>query len=346
MHISQGVYRCESIQMTLESCSNMRLSIAMATYNGAEYIEAQLESLLAQTLQPYELIVCDDGSNDATLEILEAFEKKVPFSVRIFRNIENIGHERNFGKAIDLCTGDLIFLCDQDDVWFPSKLEKIEKIFRARKSILLVVNDAEITDGYLNPTGRTVFGQSKAAGVFGPKGKSLTLGCATAFRAELRSLISPVPALEYGHDSWIHDFIHIMDGRYVLGEELQFYRRHGNNVSNWAFDGSEKASMKTVMRPSAGKDLRPAYEKRIVTLELMTFRIRGLGHEGYRKFGAPTSYADVLLELKHAVNALNSRKLMFEYGWVKRKTLAIKMWLKGDYRYFLGWKSFAKDLVR
>ena len=346
MYVSQGIYCSESIQMTSGQSGNMRLSIAMATYNGADYIGEQLESLFKQTRQPHELIVCDDGSNDATLELLEEFKKRVPFAVRIFRNKENIGHERNFGKAIDLCAGDLIFLCDQDDVWFPSKLEVIEKIFRANKNILLVVNDAEITDGYLNPTGRTVFGQSKAAGVFGQNGKSLTLGCATAFRAELRSLISPVPALEYGHDSWIHDFTHIIDGRYVLDEELQFYRRHGKNVSNWVFDGSERASMKAVMRPSAGKDLRPAYEKRIATLELMTVRVRDLGQEGYGKLNASTSYANVLLELKHAISALNNRKLIFTYGWARRKLLAIGMWSKGDYRYFLGWKSFLKDLLR
>lgn len=324
----------------------MKLSIAMATYNGAQYLQEQLDSILAQARLPDELVVCDDVSNDATIEILGRFKKVAPFTVRIFQNVENLGHEKNFGKAIDLCEGDLIFLSDQDDVWLPSKLASVEDIFNKRKGVLLVINDAEITDGTMQPTGRTVFDQTRAAGVIGENGKSLTLGCATAFRSELRSLISPVPALDYGHDSWIHDFTHMIGGRYVLEQTLQFYRRHGNNVSNWAFDGSARATMQNVVKPSAGKDLRPAYEKRMATLDLMTNRLNSLGTAAYTKLGTLIPFSDVLSELKRAKGALSRRKHMFEYGWLSRKVVAIDMLLRGEYRYFLGWKSFAKDLLR
>lgn len=324
----------------------MKLSIAMATYNGAKFIQEQLDSISTQTQQPYELVVCDDGSNDETIEILERFKKNVRFRVRIFRNDVNLGHEKNFGKAIDLCVGDVIFLCDQDDTWFSSKLETVQDVFNSDSGILLVINDAEITDGNMLPTGRTVFGQTRAAGVIGENGKSLTLGCATAFRSELRSLISPVPALDYGHDSWIHDFTHMIGGRYVLKQTLQFYRRHGNNVSNWAFDGSARATMQNVVKPSAGKDLRPAYEKRIATLELMIVRLTSLGPLAYSKLGHLKPFSDVLSELKRAMGAISRRKHIFEYGWMSRKILAVNMLMRGEYRYFLGWKSFAKDFLR
>lgn len=324
----------------------MKLSIAMATYNGANFIQEQLDSFLAQTRLPDELVVCDDGSNDATIEILERFKQDAPFSVRIFQNDENLGHQLNFGKAIDLCEGDVVFLCDQDDVWFPSKLATVQDVFNNENGMLLVINDAEITDGAMQPTGRTVFGQTRAAGVIGENGKSLTLGCATAFRSELRSLISPMPTLVYGHDSWIHDFTHMIGGRYVLEQTLQFYRRHGKNVSNWAFDGSARATMQNVVKPSAGKDLRPAYEKRMATLDLMIVRLTSLGSAAYAKLGVLKPFSDVLSELNCAKNALSRRKLMFEYGWVGRKVVAVNMLLRGEYRYFLGWKSFAKDLLR
>lgn len=324
----------------------MQISIAMATYFGAKYLQEQLDSFLAQTRLPDELVICDDGSNDSTIEILERFKKIAPFTVRIFQNAENLGHEKNFGKAIDLCEGDVIFLCDQDDVWFPSKIAAVEDIFIKQVGTLLVINDAAITDGILNPTGRTVFGQTKDAGVIGDNGKSLTLGCATAFRAVLRSLISPVPALDYGHDSWIHDFAHMINGRYVLQETLQFYRRHGKNVSNWAFDGSARATMQNVIKPSAGVDLRSAYQKRMSTLDLMLIRLNSLGSLAYAKIGTVSPYLGVLSEIQHAKDALIRRKLMFEYGWWGRKLLAINMWLRGDYRHFLGWRSFVKDLLR
>jgi glycosyltransferase involved in cell wall biosynthesis len=326
--------------------SDLKLSIAMTTYNGAKYLKEQLNSFLSQTVIPSELVVCDDGSSDETVAILDSFKSASPFPVRVFKNEKNLGHEKNFGKVIDLCSGDIIFLSDQDDVWFPTKLARVSSIFISKPGVLLVINDAEITNGAGLPTGRTVFSQTKAAGVIGASGKSLTLGCATAFRSELRSLISPVPALEYGHDSWIHDFTHMVGGRYVLEETQQFYRRHGGNVSNWAFDGSAVATMQAVLSPSAGQDLRPAYAKRVSTLELMSKRLTSLGGMEYARFGTSRPFLKVLTDLERAKTALNRRKLMFELGWFRRKLVAINMLLLGEYRYFLGWKSFAKDIFR
>src|SRR5215217_2190591 len=100
----------------------MRISIAMATYNGAGYLQEQLESFLSQTRQPDELIVCDDGSGDATLDILERFRQSVPFAVQIHRNETRLGFTKNFEKALLKCSGDLVFLSDQDDVWFAPKV--------------------------------------------------------------------------------------------------------------------------------------------------------------------------------------------------------------------------------
>ena len=323
----------------------MKLSIAMATYNGAQYLQEQLDSFLAQTRLPDELVVCDDGSEDATIKILELFRDNAPFNVRIFQNSDNLGHERNFGKVIDLCEGDVIFLSDQDDVWLASKLSSIENVFNTKKWALLVINDAEIANNAMRPFGRTVLGQTRAAGIIGENCKSLTLGCATAFRSELRSLISPVPALDYAHDSWIHDFTHMLCGRYVLKQTLQLYRRHGNNASNWAFDSFARASMQDLISLSDGQDLRPAYEKRIAALELMARRLNSLGSDAYATLGILKPFSDVLFEINCAINALNQRKYMFEYGWVKRKILAVTMLLRGDYRHFIGWKSFTKDLL-
>ena len=103
----------------------MRISIALCTYNGDPYLSELLESLAGQDFRPCELVVCDDGSTDSTLSILNEFEHVAPFPIRIFNNTENLGVIKNFEKALSLCTGDYIAPCDQDDIWQPEKLERL-----------------------------------------------------------------------------------------------------------------------------------------------------------------------------------------------------------------------------
>ena len=99
----------------------MNISIAMATYNGEKYIKEQLQSLSNQTSLPFELVVGDDGSTDATLDILKEFCAHAPFPVRIHQNQANLGFARNFLDTARRCKGDWIAFCDQDDVWLPDK---------------------------------------------------------------------------------------------------------------------------------------------------------------------------------------------------------------------------------
>src|SRR5690349_15385572 len=105
----------------------MRISVAMATYNGAPFLPEQLQSLAAQTLPPFELVVCDDGSTDRTIQILREFATSAPFPVRIHENSERLGFGDNFLKAAALCQGDWIAFCDQDDIWLPHKLETVAR---------------------------------------------------------------------------------------------------------------------------------------------------------------------------------------------------------------------------
>src|ERR1017187_10286490 len=97
------------------------VSIAMATYNGEKFLSKQLESFSCQTLMPDELVVCDDGSRDGTLAILEAYAAEAQFPVRIIKNDTNLGYSANFAKATSLCKGEIILFSDQDDIWFDDK---------------------------------------------------------------------------------------------------------------------------------------------------------------------------------------------------------------------------------
>ena len=89
-----------------------RVSVALCTYNGAQYLKEQLESIASQTVLPYELVVCDDCSSDDTVAILKVFAGRVSFLVRVVVNREKLGSTKNFEQAIRLCEGDLIVLSD------------------------------------------------------------------------------------------------------------------------------------------------------------------------------------------------------------------------------------------
>src|SRR5690554_1467232 len=98
------------------------ISIALASYNGEKYIKEQLDSILNQTIQDFEIVVCDDASTDNTWEILQQYEAKDK-RFKIFRNEQNLGFKKNFEKAISHCKGEYIALSDQDDIWIENHLE-------------------------------------------------------------------------------------------------------------------------------------------------------------------------------------------------------------------------------
>lgn len=142
----------------------MKISIAMASYNGEKYIKGQLDSFLAQTRLPDELIITDDCSTDRTEVIVREFEEVAPFKVIFHRNEKNLGYCGNFNAALMKTTGDIVFLSDQDDVWFPEKIETMVGLAEKNPDMLVLMNDTELTDGDLNSVGLTKLGQIKSAG--------------------------------------------------------------------------------------------------------------------------------------------------------------------------------------
>ena len=90
----------------------MKVSVAMCTYNGHQYIKEQLLSILEQTIPIDEIIICDDGSKDATIQIIIEYMNAYPGVIKLIKNSQNLGYTKNFEKAICLCSGDIIFLAD------------------------------------------------------------------------------------------------------------------------------------------------------------------------------------------------------------------------------------------
>lgn len=121
----------------------MILSVAMCTFNGEKYIAEQLESILSQQFPVDEIIICDDGSTDKTVEIIEDFQKSAPL-IKLYRNPENLGVIKNFEKAINLCQDGIVMLCDQDDIWFKNKTEKIKNYFETNVDKKAVFHNLEL----------------------------------------------------------------------------------------------------------------------------------------------------------------------------------------------------------
>ncbi len=109
-------------ELKTELKAGLRVSVVLCTYNGTRFLQKQLQSLRDQTLQPFELVVCDDQSTDSTLQLLESFRQEVSFPVHVMVNEVNLGSTRNFEQALQRASGEFLALCDQDDIWFPEKL--------------------------------------------------------------------------------------------------------------------------------------------------------------------------------------------------------------------------------
>ena len=108
----------------------MTVSVCMGTYNGETYIEQQLNTILRQTKAPEEVILCDDGSTDNTVSIIERFIRKngLDGKWKLYRNKINKGYPSNFYYACSLCNEEIVFLADQDDIWKNDKIEKMCRV--------------------------------------------------------------------------------------------------------------------------------------------------------------------------------------------------------------------------
>jgi glycosyltransferase involved in cell wall biosynthesis len=215
-------------------------SVALCTYNGAAYLPEQLESIAAQRRPPEELVVRDDASEDDTAAVVHDFAARAPFPVRFERNTERLGSTRNFDGAIAACTGDLIALADQDDVWRPDKLSTIERCFHDNPGVGLVFSDADLVDAALNPIGarlwarigfdhgRQRFWRARGALAALVPGRTVT-GATMAFRSTFRALVLPTPEgiVPMIHDGWIALAIAAVAGVAFIEEPLVAYRQHG-----------------------------------------------------------------------------------------------------------------------
>ncbi|MEP6869363.1 MAG: glycosyltransferase family 2 protein, partial [Novosphingobium sp.] len=226
------------------------VSIALTTYNGARFLREQLASLLAQTRLPDELVVGDDRSSDGTLALLQDFVARAPFPVRITVNARNLGPTRNFAETVLRCRSEVIFLCDQDDVWKPEKLAAVLAHRAANPGAWLITHDAALVDAEGRPLGLTMATQIERAGDEPARG--LIAGCCMAIDARLAALYDPVPRMGE-HDSWLAYTADLLGLRSYLPQPLIDYRRHGSNVSQSFMSDTRPATRWTRLRDRGRK---------------------------------------------------------------------------------------------
>ncbi len=322
----------------------MRISIAMATYNGAQYLQEQLDSFLCQTRLPDELVVCDDRSIDATVDILEAFRTQAPFAVHIYLNDTNLGHVKNFERTMSRCTGDIVFLSDQDDVWLPSKLETVAQKFLASPEVLAVTNDASLVDEKLRDSGLTMNGQFSALGLTHTR---YLYGCCAAIRGSLLPLLLPIPNVStFRHDTWLRDVVTRLEGRETIDETLQYHRRHGNNASGFLVTKTTPVNRLDLARAFKDQDPRVGCQIRLRELEALRERIDGQGKATLVALGLGMKIPHALQSIDFEVAAVESRLRLLKRSRLKRALPAVLMYARGQYSYFTGWRSLAKDVYR
>ncbi|MFM6948612.1 MAG: glycosyltransferase family 2 protein [Aquirufa sp.] len=217
------------------------ISVALCTYNGEKFLEQQLTSILNQTMMVSEVVVFDDGSKDASLEILQNFKASAPFPVLIHQNEKNLGSSKNFENCMAACQGEFIFLCDQDDIWDRHKVEKQIAYLNEHPDQDAVFSNAIMINQLGVPTGKTSFEQIEFVDELQDqwnKGFAFDLllrgyivtGATLAIRSKIIPEILPVPQIidELIHDGWIAIYLSMNHRIGFLTDRLIKYREHAS----------------------------------------------------------------------------------------------------------------------
>ena len=204
------------------------VSVALPVYNGAQYLAEQLESILNQLEPTDEVVAAYQQCGDASLEILQSFQQRDQ-RVKIYVN-QQTGVTANFNLAIAKCTGDYIFISDQDDVWLPNKRTRVVAALK-ESGADLVVHNAVHTDAELNPQEHNFFEiYPIGPGVWHNIVKPRMSGCCMAFTRAYQKKLLPLPEI-YGYDQWVNVLAECCGTVVYLEDVLLLHRLHGDNVT-------------------------------------------------------------------------------------------------------------------
>lgn len=299
------------------------VSVAMATYNGCKYIREQLDSIVKQSILPEEIVIRDDGSTDQTMDIIDEYKKQYPnISWNVCRNETNLGYVKNFMETIKNCAGDIIILCDQDDVWRLDKIERTIEFFKDPK-VLSLHGEIDIIDeqGEVIEKGRLGYANQKEYVPLNVFFRHIYYcGMSSAFRNELTPMMLQMDLdVLPTHDWLVHAVAVCKEGFYKSSEVLSYRRFHGDNVAL-----------------NLNKGDREGIQQRIGVVEYYC-RHYELLNTIYEKFGAKEKERT----LAHMIYKVNSKRV--EY--LREKSIWKAVSNLKNLKYYPTKKAFFSDLL-
>jgi glycosyltransferase involved in cell wall biosynthesis len=255
----------------------MIISVALCTCNGESFLYDQLESILSQSLSVNEIVICDDYSTDNTLELVHFYIDKYPGLIHLYQNKKSLGTIKNFEKAISLTKGDLIFLADQDDIWYPDKVEKMVSYFKANKKCKLLFTNGDLINDKgekLNSTlwekwkfdeeKKAIWNVNELAFRDMVSGDNKITGATVCFDKILKSVIFPFEfPFGYWHDNWLGVHSAATEGLFFIEDSLIQYRIHQNQQvglsSSVSYSVNFRANKKFISKEKYLKKLRKKY---------------------------------------------------------------------------------------
>lgn len=206
-----------------------KVSVAMATYNGEQYIRTQINTILDNLQENDELVISDDGSTDKTINIIKEIDDS---RIKLIEGPKK-GLKKNFENAIENTTGDYIFLSDQDDIWMKDKVDIVFRTFKENE-YTLIQHDAIVINENEDIIFESFAEHRKVKnGIIKNLIKNSYHGCCIAFKRELVDKILPIPDNIYLHDQWIGMIAEVEGKTAFISNKLIKYRRHSNNNSSF-----------------------------------------------------------------------------------------------------------------
>ena len=214
---------------------NDKIDILMAVYNGEKYLIEQLDSILNQTYQEFNLIISDDCSTDCSMKILSEYQKK-DGRIVIIKQEKNLGYVKNFEFLLTKVTNEFFMLSDQDDVWNSDKVEiSLKKI--KEEELMLVHTDLEVVDKDLkninNSMIRLINMHTKATKYNDYRSVFLDnciTGCTIIANSEVINKCLPIPEKPMVHDWWVGLIASSIGKIGFIDKPTIKYRQHGNNL--------------------------------------------------------------------------------------------------------------------
>lgn len=214
------------------------VSIIMATYNGEKFISEQIDSILNNTFQNYDLHIYDDGSTDNTIEIIHKYTKRYN-NIFLHQNSENKGVIRNFLCAVNELEYDYYMFCDQDDYWNKDKIEISLKVMKEKELLesekpIVLFSDAQVVDESLNEIHPSFHRQSNLntnkLDLNHIIMENKLIGCTIMLNKAVKKLLRDFPKEIRMHDWWIAIIGSCFGKIYYINHPLLKYRQHGNNT--------------------------------------------------------------------------------------------------------------------